>query len=131
MTIWLEQPADLSLTVLSWGWEYHTLVVWEHHDEVHPWILSWQVDNPRDFGNPIFRHQESFHFVWEALAAAAVIAASVELDERLVQLVQSDLNVPSDRRAFDALVAQFISYTTVQVHDTTRPHDDPEVVDDP
>jgi hypothetical protein len=119
VTVWIEQPADPARTILSWGWEYHTLAVWEEPDDVDPWILSWQVDNPRDFGNPLFRHQERFHSVWEALARAAVITASVELDERLVQ---SDLNVPSDRRAFDTLATRFIAFTTARRESTALLH---------
>lgn len=119
MTIWLEQPSDPALITLSWGWHNHTLIVWEEANDAHPWILSWQVDDLTDIGNPIFQHKEGFHSVWEALARAAVITASVELDERLVQ---SDLNIPSDRRAFDNLVQQFIAFTTARRESTAQFH---------
>lgn len=117
--IWLEQPADPALTTLTWSWNEHTLVVWEQPDDFHPWIVSWQVDNLTDFGNPLFRHQERFDYVWEALARAAVITASVELDERLVQ---PDLNVQSDRQAFNALLTRLISYATARRESTAQFH---------
>lgn len=119
MVIWLEQPADPALTTLEWGWNEHTVVVWEQPEDFHPWILSWQVDNLTDLGNPAFRHQEGFHHVWDALARAAVITASVLMDERLVQ---PNLGIPSDRRAFDALVTKFIAFTTARRESTTLPH---------
>lgn len=109
MTIWRDEPADPSLTTLSWGWHEHSLVVWEEPDELFPWVLSWQVDNPRDFGNPLFRHQETFQYVSHALIRAGVITYAVETDDRLVQ---PNLGNPVDRNAFDALVLKLLAFTT-------------------
>lgn len=106
-------PEDPNLVTVDWFFHETHVVVWEDPNEALPWVLVWTHDLTG------WRREETFQFVWDALARVAVITWSVENDERLVQ---SDLNVPSDRKAFEHLATQLIAFASASRESTARPH---------
>lgn len=114
------EPEDPNELVVNWAWHQHFVTVWEDPDEVLPWTLRWEVFPSIDDGDtPPWQHEETFRYAAEALVRAGVIAHSVEFDQRLIQ---ADVNVSSDRSAFEQLVVKLLAFATASRVSTDLTH---------